>query len=341
MKHFVGLDVSMRETAVCVVDDTGQRVWEGRVPSTAHAIAAIILNKAPEMVRAGMETGPQAVWLWHALREQGIKVDCIHARRAAAALKLQANKTDRNDAFGLARLVHSGWYEPVAIKAFDRYRMRAVLTARERIVRMSTTMINQIRGLAKTFGLRLSSGKGQVFEQSVRRAIPDDIVLRDLFERLLTVLAGLKDQRRAFDRQLARFAREDNACRIVSSAPGVGNIAAVAVVTSVDDPARFRSACDIGAYLGLTPRRYQSGEVDIGGRISKAGDRLTRKLLFEAATVILYRASPSIVLKQWGLRLCARSGSWKARVAMARKLAVILLTMWKANTMFENRSFAG
>ncbi len=106
------------------------------------------------------------------------------------------------------------------------------------------------------------------------------------------------------------------------------------------DPARFRSACDVGAYLGLTPKRYQSGEVDIGGRISKAGDRLTRKLLFEAATVILYRASPTIALKQSGLRLSARSGSWKARVALARKLAVTFLTMWKTNTMFENRSFA-
>jgi transposase len=340
MKHFVGLDVSMKETAVCIVDETGQRIWEGNVPSTADAIAAIIRSKAPEMVRAGMETGPQAVWLWHALRDQGIAVDCIHARRAAAALKLQANKTDRNDAFGQARLVHSGWYEPVAIKSFDRYRMRAVLTARERIVRMCTTMINQIRGLAKTFGLTLSAGKGQVFEQSVRRALPGDVVLRDLFESLLSVLSGLKDQRRAFDRQLARFAREDEACRIVSSAPGVGNLTAIAFVTAVDDPARFRSACDVGAYLGLTPKRYQSGEVDIGGRISKAGDRLTRKLLFEAATVILYRASPSIALKQWGLRLSARSGSWKARVALARKLAVTLLTMWKTNTMFENRSFA-
>lgn len=213
MKHFVELDVSMKETAVCVLDDTGQRIWEGSVPSTAHAIAAVIRSKAPEAVRAGMETGPQAVWLWHSLREKGIKVDCIHARRAAAALKLQANKTDRNDAIGLARLVHSGWYEPVAIKSFDRYRMRAVLTARERIVRMSTTMINQIRGLAKTFGLTLSAGKGRVFEQSVRRVLPSDAVLRDLFESLLSVLSGLKDQRRAFDRQLARFAREDEACR--------------------------------------------------------------------------------------------------------------------------------
>ncbi|WP_198144793.1 IS110 family transposase [Pseudorhodobacter aquimaris] len=159
MKHFVGLDVSMKETAVCLVDDHGQRIWEGSVASSADAIAMIIRQKAPDLVRAGMETGPQAVWLWHALRERGVAVDCIHARRAAAALKLQANKTDRNDAFGLARLVHSGWYEPVAIKSFDRYRMRAVLTARERIVRMSTTMINQIRGLAKTFGLTLSAGR--------------------------------------------------------------------------------------------------------------------------------------------------------------------------------------
>lgn len=341
MKHFVGLDVSMKETAVCVVDETGARIWEGSVPSTPHAIAAIIRSKAPVLARAGMETGPQAVWLWHGLRHLGIAIDCIHARRAAAALKLQANKTDRNDAFGLARLVHSGWYEPVAIKTFDRYRMRAVLTARERIVRMCTTMINQIRGLAKTFGLPLSPGKGQRFEHSVRQALPQDAVLRDLFESLLVVLAGLKDQRRAFDRQLARFAREDEACKVVLSAPGVGVLTAIAFVTSVDDPARFRRACDVGAYLGLTPRRYQSGEVDIGGRISKAGDRLTRKLLFEAATVILYRASASTALRQWALKLNARAGNWEARVALARKLAVTLLTMWKTNTMFQNRSFAG
>lgn len=340
MPHFVGLDVSMKETAICVVDETGKRLWEGSVPSSAAAIAAAIHSKAPDFARAGMETGPQAVWLWHSLHDLGIKVDCIHARRAAAALKLQANKTDRNDAFGLARLVHSGWYEPVAIKSFDRYRMRAILTARERIVRMCTTMINQIRGLAKTFGLSLSAGKGQVFEQSVRRALPSDAVLRELFERLLSVLSGLKDQRRAFDRQLARFAREDAICRLLAGTPGVGSLTAVAFVTAVDDPARFRSAWDVGAYLGLTPKRYQSGEVDIGGRISKCGDRLTRKLLFEAATVILYRAAPTLALKQWGLRLSARSGSWKARVAMARKLAVILLAMWKTNVAFENRSLA-
>lgn len=161
----------------------------------------------------------------------------------------------------------------------------------------------------------MSAGKGQMFEQSVRRALPDDVILRDRFERLLLVLSGLKDQRRAFDRQLSRFARQDQTCRLVSSAPGVGSLAAIAFVTAVDDPTLFRAAVDVGAYLGLTPKRYQSNEVDIGGRISKTGDRLTRKLLFEAATVILYRASPAIALTQWGLRPSARCGSWKVRVA--------------------------
>ncbi|WP_425434988.1 IS110 family transposase [Loktanella atrilutea] len=195
VKHFVGLDVSIKETAICIMDDAGQRVWEGSVPSSADAIAAIILEKASDLISAGIETGPQAVWLWHALRDRGIAADCIHARRAAA-LKLQANKKDRNDAFGLARLVHSGWYEPVAIKSFDRCRMRGVLTERERIVRMCTMMINQIRGLAKTFGLQLSASKGEVFEQSVHRALPDDAVLRNQFEGPLSVLSGLKGQRR-------------------------------------------------------------------------------------------------------------------------------------------------
>ena len=196
------------------------------------------------------------------------------------------------------------------------------------------------QGLGQDLRLDVIGWQRAGLRASVRRILPNDIVLRDLFESLLSELSGLKDQRRAFDRQLARFAREDEACQIISSAPGVGSLTAIAFVTAVDDPARFRSACDVGAYLGLTPKRYQSGEVDIGGRISKTGDRLTRKLLFEAATVILYRASPTIALKHWGLRLSARSGSWKARVALARKLAVTLLTMCKTNTMFENRRFA-
>lgn len=207
--------------------------------------------------------------------------------------------------------------------------MRAVLTARECIVRMCTTMISQSPGLAKTFGPTLAEGKGQAFDRSVRRAcqmmLPCAICSKGCWRCCpASRICG------APDRQLARFAREDAACRIVSSAPGVGTATVIAFVTTVDDPARFQTACDVGAYPGLTPKRYQPGDVNIGGRLSKAGDRLTRKLLFEAATAILYRTLPLIALRQWGLRLSAHSESGKARVALARKL----LTIRKTNSMF-------
>jgi transposase len=284
-----------------------------------------------------METGPVAVWLWHGLRATGVPLDGIHARRAAAALKLQANKTDRNDAQGLAQLVRAGWYAPVPMKSMAAYRVRAVLVARDQLVRMCTALINKIRGLAKTFGVIIGAGKGATFDRAVREAMPNAPMIRDLFESLLGTLRHLRDRRRAFDRQLERIARHDGTCRLLMSAPGVGPLTAIAFATTVEDPSRFRRASDVGAYLGLTPTRYQSGEVDIGGRISKCGDRLTRRLLFEAADVILYRHRGDPGLRAWARRLAARAGSWKARVALARKLATILFGMMRDATEFEPR----
>jgi transposase len=284
---------------------------------------------APGLDRAGMETGPVAVWLWHALREAGVPLDCIHARRAAAALKLQVNKTDRNDARGLAQLVRSGWYEPVPMKSMATHRVRAILVARQQIVGMCTALTNKIRGLSKTFGVIIAPGKGASFDRAVRASLPTDPMVRSLLEGLLSTLMTLRDQRRAFDRQLARIARENEICRRLTSAPGVGSLTAIAFASAIEDPARFRSARDVGAYLGLTPKRYQSGEVDIGGRISKCGDRLTRSLLFEAASVILYRTRGELGLRDWAQSIAARSGTWTARVALARKLAVILFCMMR------------
>jgi transposase len=169
--------------------------------------------------------------------------------------------------------------------------------------------------------------------------LPDDPVVRDLLEGLLRTLAALRDQRRVFDRQLAKFARENETCRRLTSAPGVGPLTAIAFAAAVEDPSRFRRASDVGAYLGLTPKRYQSGEVDIGGRISKCGGRLTRSLLFEAASVILYRTRGDLGLRDWAPRLAARSGDWKAGVALARKLAVILFRMMRDGTGFEPRPY--
>lgn len=335
MTKHAGLDVSLRETSICVVDDAGAVCWEGKVATDIDAIAVALRRHAPELVRVGMETGPMAVWLSHGLTATGVPIDCIHARRAAAALKLQANKTDRNDARGLAQLVRSGWYDPVPMKSVATHRVRAVVVARDQIVRMCTALINKIRGLAKTFGIILGPGKGRTFHKSVREAMPPDPMLCDLFETLLETLALLQDRRRGFDRQIDRIARENETCRRLMTAPGVGAITAVAFAAAIENPSRFRRASDVGAYLGLTPTRYQSGEVDIGGRISKCGDRLTRRLLFEAASVIMFRTKAVFGLRIWAQSLSERAGSWKARVALARKLAMILFRMMRDDRDFE------
>lgn len=338
MTLYAGLDVSMKETAICIVSDTGLRVWEGKVPTCVETIANVLLTRAPGLTRAGMETGPCAVWLWHGLRASGLPVECIHARRAAAALKLQLNKTDRNDAHGLAQLVRSGWYEPILMKSLETHRVRAILVARTQLVGMCTALINKIRGLARTFGMTVGAGKGGSFDRAVRRALPGDPMISDLFEALLETLATLRERRRQFDNQLKRIALDSQTCRLLMTVPGIGPLTAIAFAGSIEDPARFRRSSDVGAYLGLTPRRYQSGEIDHGGRIPKCGDKLTRKLLFEAATAILFRSRDDFSLRKWAQQLTLRSGSWKARVALARKLAKILFCMMRDGVPFERRA---
>jgi transposase len=339
MATYVGLDVSTRETAICVVSETGDRLWEGRRATDPEAIAEAIRRHAPEVVRVGMETGLMAPWLWHELKEHRIPIVCLHARHAKAALSLQMNKTDRNDALSLARLVRSGWYREVAVKAFDTHRLRSVLSARQQLVGMATGLVNKIRGILRTFGIAVGPGKGATFETKVRSALPgDDTALSDLVEALLRAWRSVTDERRKLERRLIRAAKNDPTCRLLTTAPGVGAVTAVAFTTAIEDPARFRHSKDVGAYLGLTPRRYQSGTVDVSGRISKCGDKLVRKLLFEAAHVLLTRTSAKLELKAWGERVAARSGPWKARVALARKLAVVLHSMWATGTAFDGKA---
>ncbi|WP_331298620.1 IS110 family transposase [Methylobacterium oryzae] len=163
MSFYVGLDVSTKETAICVVDEVGERVWAGTSRTDPDAIDAVLKRRAPGVVEVGIETGPLTVWLWDALNQRGVPIVCLHARHAAAALKLQMNKTDRNDALGLARLVRSGWYRPVAVRSIKTHRLRALLITRDQLVGMRTALINKIRGLAKTFGILIGPGKGGTF----------------------------------------------------------------------------------------------------------------------------------------------------------------------------------
>lgn len=334
MTLYVGLDVSQKETEICVIDGDGRRTWRGKCSSEPECIAMALREHAPDAVRVGMETGPLAIWLWHGLRALDVPIDCIHARHVAAALSLQVNKTDVNDAFGIAQVVRSGWYRPVAIKSLQSCRIRALLSARSELVAIRTTLYNQIRGLLKTFGVVLAAGKGGTFERAVLTRCPEDPLIRSAIDALLEAWRVAGERRQRLDSQLLRLARTDEACQRMITIPGVGAITALTFTTAVDDPNRFSRSTDVGAFLGLTPRRYQSGEVDISGRISKSGDRMARSLLFEAANALMTRVRKDSALRRWGQQLMARIGSRKAKVAVARKLAIILHRIWLDGTEF-------
>lgn len=336
MEQYVGLDVSQKETVICVIDGNGKRIWEGVCSSTQEAKVALLRRKAPWAVKVGMETGPLAVWHWHELRRAGLPVVYLHARYAKAALSVQLNKTDANDAFGLAQIVRTGWYREVEVKSMESHKLRLLLTARARLVSMRTTLYSQIRGLLKTFGVVLTAGKGRTFERLVVKGVPEDRHVRLVIESLLATWRHLTLELHKFDREITKTSSASPTCRRLMTVPGVGPVTALAYVTTLDEPKRFAKSKDVGAYLGLTPRRYQSGEVDHSGRISKCGDRMTRSLLFEAAGVLLCRNRRASVLKSWGLRLTRRVGYAKARVAVARKLAVLMHRIWTREIVFQS-----
>jgi transposase len=313
---------------VCVVDDAGQIVWQGRCASTPQAIAATVRAKAPHAKRIGLEAGPLSSWHWHTLRALGLPVICLDARHVRAALSAQVNKTDKNDALGLAQIVRTGWYREVQVKSFDSHARHGLLASRAQLVRMRVDLANQMRGILKPFGLIVGKGTGQPFETRVRERAAAVPSLQPVLEALLAAWCCIRDQIATLDRLIVVMAREDAVVRRLMSVPGVGVLTAVAFVSVIGDPGRFRCSSSVGAYLGLTPRRHQSGELDRSGRISKCGDPLARTYLFEAAGMLLNRVTRFSALKAWGVRLVKRIGRKKATVAVARKLAVILHRMW-------------
>ena len=335
-QQFVGLDVSQAETAVCVVDAAGAALWQGKCASTPEAIAATLRRQAPGAVRIALETGPLSTWHWRALDALGLPVVCIDARHAKAALAMQVNKTDANDALGLAQIVRTGWYREVRVKSEASHRTRSLLAARAKLVEMRREVSHQIRGLLQTFGRLVGvAGTGQGFEARVRELAEDDPALSTAAAALLGARAALAEQIARLDKLLLAQARHDTASRRLMTVPGIGAITALAFVATVDDPGRFRRSASVGAYLGLTPKRYQSGMTDISGHISKAGDALLRGYLFEAATTLLTRVQRGSALKAWGTRLAGRVGLKRARVAVARKLAVIMHRMWADGSEFR------
>jgi transposase len=335
MMHFIGLDVSQKTTAVCIVDAVGGRVWRGQCRSTPEQIEAIVRQHAAAGARIGIETGPMTTWLVHELRGRNLDVICLDARHARAALKMQLNKTDQNDAEGLAQIMRTGWFRSVHVKSFETHRARALLGARAQLVGMTTRLSNHIRGVLKTFGLLPGAMRGLPFDRRVEALLEGRPDVAPVVEPMLAAWRQIRVQIAAFDKAVRVEVKANSVCRLLMTVPGIGALTGLAYVSTIEDPDRFRRSRAVGAHCGLTPRQYQSGQIDRSGHISRCGDILTRTLLYEAAGVILTRLKRSCGLKDWADAIAKRAGNGKARVALARKLSVILHSIWRSGEPFR------
>jgi transposase len=274
--------------------------------------------------------------LYHGLATLGLPVVCIESRQAYQALKtLATHKTDRNDARGLAHLARSGFFKPIHVKSLPAHAVRALIIARKKLIGQRVMLENQIRGLAVVFGIRLPRALSPAFIDQALRASEGINGLSAAMEGLIAARTAVLSAVAAIDADMKKMARLSGACRRLMTIPGVGQLTALAFTAAVDDPGRFRRSRDLGAYLGLVPRRFQSGEVDYTGSISKCGDRRMRTLLYEAANVMLTRYKGPLKLKDWALALARRSTMRKARIALARRLAVIMHAMLRHGTEFK------
>lgn len=334
MEEYIGLDVSLKDTAISVRRN-GKRVWRGKCASDPQLLAAVIRERAPKAKRVVFETGPLSVWFYHELTAQGVPAICIDARHAKAALNMATNKTDANDADGLAHLAEVGFYKAVRVKDSNSMLTRTLVGARGQLIKIVTDLSNQIRGLMKSFGLIVPKGAGRVFEAHVRRLLASNGMLEQIIVPLLEAWCSIRTRAAELDRQLVATARTSTSCRLLMSIPGVGAVTAATFTAAIEAPENFKTSRAVGAWLGLTTRRYQSGEVDYDGHISRRGDKYLRVLLYEAAGVILTRAQADSALRRWGLKLRERIGFKRAAIAVARKLAVIMHTMLKTGQLFE------
>jgi transposase len=338
MTCYVGLDVSLTETSVCVLEEDGRVRFEGRVSSRSDALVQSLRDRAPDAVRIGMETGQTAAVLFRAVEAAGLPILCLETRHAHRVLSARPNKTDRNDARGLAEMMRAGWYRAAWIRGTTATYVRSLLQGRRLLVQTRRTIQNTLRGGVKRFGLIMFSTAGRTFEQRAISALDRDTNYVAFAGPLLAVLKSIAEHIRSYDRQLHAISRADEAAVRLMTVPGVGYLTALAFVSTIEKPERFCRSTDVGAYLGLTPRVHQSGEVERMGRITKTGDNLTRSYLVEAANVLLTRIKRECPLREWGLRIVQRAGLKKAQVAVARKLAAMLHAIWADGTEFRWRS---
>jgi transposase len=327
MNYYAGIDVSLEQSSVCVVDASGKIIREGKVASEPQALIDWFSSLGFGLARIGLEAGPLSQWLFAAMKQAGLAVELLETRHVRDAFKAMPVKSDRNDARNIAQLMRLGWFRPVHCKSISAQEVRAMLTARKLVQSKLRDIEMSLRGTLRGFGLKVGTTTLTRFDARIRELVGENETLQIIAESLLAVHAVLLREFRGFEKRLRLMARSNVEAQLLMTAPGVGAIVSLTVASAIDDPARFKSSKQVGAHFGMTPKKYQSGETDITGRISKIGDKGVRTALYQAAHIVLTRPVKGSALKSWAMKLAKRVGMRKAKVALARKLAVILHRM--------------
>ena len=334
MKHYAGIDVSLESSSVCVVDAEGRIIGESKVLSEPDALIAWFAALGTPLERIGLEAGPLSQWLHAAMAKAGLAVELLETRHVRNAFKIMPVKTDKKDARGIAQLMRLGWFRPVHCKSAPAQEVRAMLTARKLLQGKLHDVEMSIRGILRGFGLKVGPTTPKTYAARVTDLVEGHSTLEVIAASLLKAREVLAEELRGLERRVRALAREDERTKRLMTTPGVGVLVALTFVAAIDDPQRFRSSRAVGPHFGLTPRKYQSGETDYTGRISKIGDTGVRAMLYEAANVMLTHSVKGSDLKTWGLAVARRAGMRKAKVAVARKLSVVLHSMLRDQTTF-------
>jgi transposase len=336
MAQFAGLDVSVKETSVCVVDEAGAVLCELKVETEPDDIATLLGSIGGDYARVGIEAGPLSQWLVGALIEAGLPMVCVETRHMKALLKAQQiNKSDHNDARGIAQMMRVGLFKPVHVKTLAAQEQRMLLTSRKLVQRKLMDIECDLRGTLRNFGLKVGPISPTAYEARIRDLVEKFPALAAIVEPLLSVRRVMREQLAVLHKMVLDTVRHDPVCRRLMTVPGVGPLVALTYRASVDQPHRFVHSREVGAHVGLTPRRHQSGEIDYNGGVSKCGDTMLRAVLYEAAQSMLCHSQKWSWLKAWAVRVAQRRGMRCATVALARRIAVILHRMWVDGTDFR------
>jgi transposase len=335
MDYYVGIDVSLELSSLCILDAAGQIVKEAKVASEPEALTTFLTRLNLPLARIGLEAGPLSQWLHAALVKAGFEAVLLETRHVKAALSAMIVKTDRRDARGIAQLLRMGWFRPVHCKSPPAQEVRALLVARKQLQAKMRDVELSLRGLLRGFGLKVGAiSKGQ-YAARVRSLVAGHAMLERIAEAMLHAREALRTEFGKLHRAMLAIVRTDEVCRRLMTVPGVGALVAVTFTSGVDAPERFTRSKAVGAHFGLTPKKHQSGETDITGAVSRVGDVMVRTALYEAAHILLTRAVRFSALKRWALEVAKRRGMRRAKVALARKLAVILHRIWVEGTTFR------